>query len=358
MGVVRPSFCPRSPRACSRQGSTPTCATTWRRSTRSSRFPRSAAPGRQQHRRLQEPVAGRWRGGARRRDGARGRAARGHHDHPRQAVVVQRRQGWHRRCGRGLACGCHAARRGSSRSVPPDRPAASTATRPPRSNRSTPRCRTRSTTTSRSWQHRATSAQPASPAISPRASSAAASRPSRRSTCPRPIRLSSPRAARGSAPTTRRAATSARQAGDCPTGAPALSPSLRRRLQPPLRPTRYQAGLPASSDSRGVPDVASDAAPNTGMAIITSNANHGYAIRNSGGTSAAARSGQGRSHSLTNTPTETSASSTPPSTGSANQQPSLPPVHDRQQLRLVPVPPRHDHRLSRRSQLERRHRLG
>jgi subtilase family serine protease len=50
----------------------------------------------------------------------------------------------------------------------------------------------------------------------------------------------------------------------------------------------YQAGLPASESGRGVPDVASDAAPNSGMALITGNGSNGYAIRNSGGTSAAA----------------------------------------------------------------------
>ena len=50
----------------------------------------------------------------------------------------------------------------------------------------------------------------------------------------------------------------------------------------------YQAGLPASGPDRGVPDVAADAAAHTGMAIITSNGSRGYAIRNSGGTSATA----------------------------------------------------------------------
>jgi subtilase family serine protease len=50
----------------------------------------------------------------------------------------------------------------------------------------------------------------------------------------------------------------------------------------------YQAGLPTSGTGRGVPDVASDAAPNTGMAVVTSNGGHGYTTRNSGGTSAAA----------------------------------------------------------------------
>jgi subtilase family serine protease len=50
----------------------------------------------------------------------------------------------------------------------------------------------------------------------------------------------------------------------------------------------YQAGLPARGTGRGVPDVASDAAPNTGMAVITSNGGNDYTVRNSGGTSAAA----------------------------------------------------------------------
>jgi subtilase family serine protease len=50
----------------------------------------------------------------------------------------------------------------------------------------------------------------------------------------------------------------------------------------------YQAGLPARGTGRGVPDVAADAAPNTGMALISSNSGSGYTVRNSGGTSAAA----------------------------------------------------------------------
>lgn len=50
----------------------------------------------------------------------------------------------------------------------------------------------------------------------------------------------------------------------------------------------YQSGLSAAGSGRGVPDVASDAAPHTGMALVISTGSDGYTIRNSGGTSAAA----------------------------------------------------------------------
>ncbi|HUA47109.1 MAG TPA: S53 family peptidase [Solirubrobacteraceae bacterium] len=50
----------------------------------------------------------------------------------------------------------------------------------------------------------------------------------------------------------------------------------------------YQASSRESRAGRGVPDVASDAAPHTGMALIVSNGAGGYTIRNSGGTSASA----------------------------------------------------------------------
>lgn len=50
----------------------------------------------------------------------------------------------------------------------------------------------------------------------------------------------------------------------------------------------YQSGLAAAGTGRGVPDVASDAAPHTGMALVISTGGHGYTIRNSGGTSATA----------------------------------------------------------------------
>jgi subtilase family serine protease len=56
---------------------------------------------------------------------------------------------------------------------------------------------------------------------------------------------------------------------------------------PFARPS-YQRGLSAAGIGRGVPDVASDAAPHTGMALVISTSGHGYTIRNSGGTSAAA----------------------------------------------------------------------
>jgi hypothetical protein len=50
----------------------------------------------------------------------------------------------------------------------------------------------------------------------------------------------------------------------------------------------YQSDLLAAGTGRGVPDVASDAAPHTGMALVISTGGDGYTIRNSGGTSAAA----------------------------------------------------------------------
>jgi subtilase family serine protease len=50
----------------------------------------------------------------------------------------------------------------------------------------------------------------------------------------------------------------------------------------------YQVGLRESSASRGVPDVASDAAPHTGMALLVTAGGSQYTIRNSGGTSASA----------------------------------------------------------------------
>ncbi|HUJ56742.1 MAG TPA: S53 family peptidase [Gaiellaceae bacterium] len=50
----------------------------------------------------------------------------------------------------------------------------------------------------------------------------------------------------------------------------------------------YQRRMPEIGSARGVPDVASDAAPHTGMALITSAGGGRYTIRNSGGTSAAA----------------------------------------------------------------------
>jgi len=50
----------------------------------------------------------------------------------------------------------------------------------------------------------------------------------------------------------------------------------------------YQRGLSAAGTGRGVPDVASDAAAHTGMAVVISTGGEGYTIRGSGGTSAAA----------------------------------------------------------------------
>jgi subtilase family serine protease len=50
----------------------------------------------------------------------------------------------------------------------------------------------------------------------------------------------------------------------------------------------YQGGLSAAGTGRGVPDVASDAAPHTGVALVISTGGEAYTIRGSGGTSAAA----------------------------------------------------------------------
>lgn len=50
----------------------------------------------------------------------------------------------------------------------------------------------------------------------------------------------------------------------------------------------YQSGVSAAMLGRGVPDVASDAAPHTGMALVISTGGEAFTIRASGGTSAAA----------------------------------------------------------------------
>jgi subtilase family serine protease len=50
----------------------------------------------------------------------------------------------------------------------------------------------------------------------------------------------------------------------------------------------YQDGAPGSGSARGVPDVAADANPHFGMALVVSDGAGKYTIRNSGGTSAAA----------------------------------------------------------------------
>lgn len=50
----------------------------------------------------------------------------------------------------------------------------------------------------------------------------------------------------------------------------------------------YQVGVPGIGSYRGVPDVAADAAPQTGMAVVTSTGNGAYTITGGGGTSAAA----------------------------------------------------------------------
>jgi subtilase family serine protease len=48
----------------------------------------------------------------------------------------------------------------------------------------------------------------------------------------------------------------------------------------------YQNGIPGTGAARGVPDVAADASGHTGMALIISEGDGDYMIRNSGGTSA------------------------------------------------------------------------
>jgi subtilase family serine protease len=50
----------------------------------------------------------------------------------------------------------------------------------------------------------------------------------------------------------------------------------------------YQNGIPGTGAARGVPDVAADASGHTGMALIISEGDGKYIIRNSGGTSASA----------------------------------------------------------------------
>ena len=50
----------------------------------------------------------------------------------------------------------------------------------------------------------------------------------------------------------------------------------------------YQNGVSGIAATRGVPDVAADAAPHTGMALVISDGGNQYTIRNSGGTSASA----------------------------------------------------------------------
>jgi len=50
----------------------------------------------------------------------------------------------------------------------------------------------------------------------------------------------------------------------------------------------YQNGVPGIGTYRGVPDVAADAAPHSGMAVITSSDGGRYTVRDGGGTSASA----------------------------------------------------------------------
>jgi subtilase family serine protease len=55
-----------------------------------------------------------------------------------------------------------------------------------------------------------------------------------------------------------------------------------------FRRPSYQNGVPGIGSMRGVPDVAADGDPVTGIAVITSNAGGGYTISGHGGTSASA----------------------------------------------------------------------
>jgi subtilase family serine protease len=55
-----------------------------------------------------------------------------------------------------------------------------------------------------------------------------------------------------------------------------------------FRRPSYQDGVPGIGSMRGVPDVAADGDPVTGIAVITSNAGGGYTISGHGGTSASA----------------------------------------------------------------------
>ena len=55
-----------------------------------------------------------------------------------------------------------------------------------------------------------------------------------------------------------------------------------------FRRPSYQNGVPGIGSMRGVPDVAADGDPVTGMPVITSNAGGGYTISGHGGTSASA----------------------------------------------------------------------
>ena len=48
----------------------------------------------------------------------------------------------------------------------------------------------------------------------------------------------------------------------------------------------YQDGVPGIRQYRGVPDVAADASPHTGMALVMATGGDSYTVRNSGGTSA------------------------------------------------------------------------
>ena len=50
----------------------------------------------------------------------------------------------------------------------------------------------------------------------------------------------------------------------------------------------YQDGVRGIAATRGVPDVSADASPHTGMALVISDGDNRYTIRNSGGTSASA----------------------------------------------------------------------
>jgi subtilase family serine protease len=93
----------------------------------------------------------------------------------------------------------------------------------------------------------------------------------------------------------------------------------------------YQNGVQGIGSMRGVPDVAADGDPVTGIAVITSNADGGYTISGHAGTSASAPLWAGTSPSPTSTRSATSASLTLPSTRSpaARSTTGLPRRHRR-----------------------------
>ncbi len=80
-------------------------------------------------------------------------------------------------------------------------------------------------------------------------------------------------------------------AGAVPAAAPPpreFSRVLRRRIQPAVLRPAYQDGVPGIGLSRGLPDVAADADPNTGMALVLTDGGRNSIVVGASGTSAAA----------------------------------------------------------------------